>query len=143
MEIRRRHSFRTGDLSVAAMEERNGGIVSVERDLAMASSSIAAAECVSRSKSLWRHAIYEEKIKQLEKEKNVYVQKEAILEENIKQLLSEKSETLQKESKVEERIRQLENEKFMHIQAALKEMVSIGCYHNEKAKNHIPSSNGN
>nr|GMC72188.1 hypothetical protein Iba_chr03bCG9190 [Ipomoea batatas] len=58
MEIRRRHSFRTGDLSeesVAAMEERKGGIVSVERALAMASSSIAAAECVSRSESLWRH----------------------------------------------------------------------------------------
>ncbi|XP_019186989.1 PREDICTED: uncharacterized protein LOC109181594 isoform X2 [Ipomoea nil] len=68
-------------------------------------------------KQYWmgREAIYEEKIKQLENEKNVHVQKEAILEENIKQLLSEKNETLQKESKVEERIRQLENEKFMHI----------------------------
>lgn len=45
--MRRRHCFRTGDLSAestAEMEERKGGTVSDERVLAMDSSSAAAAE---------------------------------------------------------------------------------------------------
>lgn len=37
------------------MEDRNGGIESRLRVLAMDSSSVAAAECVSRSESLLRH----------------------------------------------------------------------------------------
>ncbi|XP_019186990.1 PREDICTED: golgin subfamily A member 6-like protein 22 isoform X3 [Ipomoea nil] len=50
-----------------------------------------------------------------EGDKQYWMGREAIYEEKIKQLENEKNVHVQKESKVEERIRQLENEKFMHI----------------------------
>lgn len=57
VEINRTHCLRTGDLSeesVTEIDERKGEIESCERDLAIDSSSVAAAECVSRSESLLR-----------------------------------------------------------------------------------------
>ncbi|MFS7963234.1 hypothetical protein Hanom_Chr08g00735681 [Helianthus anomalus] len=57
VEIKRMHCLRTGDLSeefVVEIEDRKGEIESWFRVFAMDSSSVAAAECVSRSESLLR-----------------------------------------------------------------------------------------
>ncbi|KAJ0578259.1 hypothetical protein HanIR_Chr05g0245341 [Helianthus annuus] len=57
VEIKWMHCLRTGDLSeelVVVIDERNEGMDSFGRCLAIVSSSVAAAECVSRSESLWR-----------------------------------------------------------------------------------------
>ncbi|MCD9639083.1 hypothetical protein HAX54_023385 [Datura stramonium] len=55
-------------------------------------------------------AIFEEKIKQLQKDKVAYVQNEAIFEEKLKQLSREKDASLLKEASFEEKIMQLQKE---------------------------------
>lgn len=74
-----------------------------------------------------REAIFEEKIKQLEKEKELHTEKAASFEEKIKQLESEKEVYAESECKVEERITQLENENIIHIRkvASLEEKTLL------------------
>ncbi|KAJ8550754.1 hypothetical protein K7X08_000124 [Anisodus acutangulus] len=59
---------------------------------------------------------FEEKIKQLQKDKVAHMQKEAIFEEKLKQLAQEKDASLLKESILDERIKQLQNENNNHMQ---------------------------
>ncbi|XP_073311734.1 uncharacterized protein [Primulina huaijiensis] len=63
-----------------------------------------------------REASFEEKIKQLQAEKDIQMQKEAILEDELKELLKEKDENLQKLASFEEKIKQLQAEKDAQMQ---------------------------
>ncbi|XP_022890879.1 myosin heavy chain, clone 203-like isoform X4 [Olea europaea var. sylvestris] len=58
-----------------------------------------------------REASLQEKVKQLQTQKDASIHKEAILEEKIEQLLKERDENLQKEASQEDKITKLRNEK--------------------------------
>ncbi|KAK6779999.1 hypothetical protein RDI58_022183 [Solanum bulbocastanum] len=60
-------------------------------------------------------ATFEEKIKQLQKDKVSHMQNEAIFEEKLKQFSREKDVSLLKESNFNERIKQLQNENNSHL----------------------------
>ncbi|KAL3328134.1 hypothetical protein AABB24_035660 [Solanum stoloniferum] len=60
-------------------------------------------------------ATFEEKIKQLQKDKVSHMQNEAIFEEKLKQFSREKDASLLKESNFNERIKQLQNENNSHL----------------------------
>ncbi|CAA3002384.1 Hypothetical predicted protein [Olea europaea subsp. europaea] len=58
-----------------------------------------------------REASLQEKVKQVQTQKDASIHKEAILEEKIEQLLKERDENLQKEASQEDKITKLRNEK--------------------------------
>lgn len=97
------------------------------------SNGIEESNLAEADKRYWidREVCFEEKIKQLQAEKDAQMQKEAILEDELKELLKEKDENLQKltnlakadkqywierEASFEEKIRQLQGEKDAQMQ---------------------------
>ncbi|CAA2995847.1 Hypothetical predicted protein [Olea europaea subsp. europaea] len=98
--------------------------VDMDRSLANGTEGITFSEaeeqyCHDREASL------QEKIKQLQTEKDASTYKEAILEEKMKQLLKERDENLQKEASQEGKITQLQSEKdaFMQKEDSLEEKI--------------------